>query len=54
MLAIFGSEAANLLQLDLTMVAFAIGLAVVSSIAAGLYPTWRACSITPASQLKSQ
>ncbi len=43
-----------MVQLDLTMVAVALVLALVSSIAAGLYPTWRACNIAPASQLKSQ
>lgn len=43
-----------LVQLDLTMVAVALVLALLSSLAAGLYPTWRACNIAPASQLKSQ
>lgn len=43
-----------LVQLDLTMVAVALVLALISSLAAGLYPTWRACNIAPASQLKSQ
>jgi putative ABC transport system permease protein len=43
-----------IVQLDITMVAVAILLAILSSVAAGIYPTWRACSIAPASQLKSQ
>ena len=29
-------------------------LAVVASLLAGLLPTWRACQVTPAIQLKSQ
>ncbi|MFT4677535.1 MAG: putative ABC transport system permease protein [Patiriisocius sp.] len=44
----------KLVQLDTTMVIVALLLALVSSIAAGLYPTWKACNIAPASQLKSQ
>jgi putative ABC transport system permease protein len=36
------------------MVLVALTIALLSSIAAGLYPTWRACNIAPASQLKSQ
>jgi putative ABC transport system permease protein len=52
--AIFGSEAANLMRLDLNMVVAAVVLAIASSIGAGLYPTWRACNIDPAAQLKSQ
>lgn len=39
-------------QLDWTMIAVTIGLAVVSALLAGLYPTWRACSVQPAAQLK--
>lgn len=41
-------------QLDVTMVAAAIGLSVVAALLAGLLPTWRACLIAPATQLKSQ
>jgi putative ABC transport system permease protein len=32
----------------------AIGIAVVSSLIAGLYPAWRVCKIPPATQLKTQ
>ena len=39
-------------HLDWTMVATTILLAVVSAVLAGLYPTWRACSVQPAAQLK--
>jgi putative ABC transport system permease protein len=44
----------HLARLDFTMVAAAIGLAVASALLAGLLPTWRACQIAPATQLKSQ
>lgn len=39
-------------QLDWTMVATTIVLAIVSALLAGLYPTWRACRVQPAAQLK--
>lgn len=51
---LFGDFVENLVELDWTMVLTAIGLAVVSALLAGLYPTWRACRIAPASQLKIQ
>jgi putative ABC transport system permease protein len=43
----------RLVNLDWLMVLTAIVLAIVSALAAALYPTWRACGIHPASQLKS-
>lgn len=39
-------------QLDWTMIGVTIALAVVSAILAGVYPTWRACRVQPAAQLK--
>jgi putative ABC transport system permease protein len=36
------------------MVVLAVILAIVSALAAALYPTWRAANITPASQLRLQ
>jgi putative ABC transport system permease protein len=51
---LLGDFAENLVGLDWLMVLTAIGLAIVSALLAGLYPTWRACRITPASQLKAQ
>lgn len=39
-------------QLDWTMVLVTIVLAIVSALLAGLYPTWRACRVQPAAQLK--
>lgn len=44
----------KLVSLDWVMVLTAIILAIVSALLAGLYPTWRACRIAPASQLKIQ
>lgn len=51
---LFGDFVENLVSMDWVMVLTAIGLAIVSALLAGLYPTWRACSIAPASQLKIQ
>jgi putative ABC transport system permease protein len=52
--SLYGDFIDDLAALDTTMVILALLLAVVSSVLAGLYPTWRACNIAPASQLKSQ
>ena len=49
---LFGEMVENLVGLDWVMVMTAIGLAIISALIAGLYPTWRACRIVPASQLK--
>jgi putative ABC transport system permease protein len=43
----------RLVQFDWVMISATIVLAVVSALLAALYPTWRACEIHPASQLKS-
>lgn len=51
---LFGDYVKNLVHLDWTMVFTAIALAIVSALLAGLYPTWRACSVAPAGQLKTQ
>jgi putative ABC transport system permease protein len=50
----YGDWIRDLAQLDFTLVAVAIGLAIVSALLAGLYPTWRACQVQPSVQLKSQ
>ncbi|MBX3690695.1 ABC transporter permease [Dokdonella sp.] len=39
-------------QLDWTMIAVTVVLAIISAVLAGLYPTWRACRVQPATQLK--
>ncbi|MEQ9561647.1 MAG: FtsX-like permease family protein, partial [Woeseiaceae bacterium] len=43
----------RLVRFDWVMVWATVALAVVSALVAALYPTWRACGIHPASQLKS-
>ena len=44
----------GLVTLDWIMVLTAMGIAIVSSMIAGLYPAWRVCKIPPATQLKTQ
>lgn len=44
----------KLVQMDWVMVMSAVILAIVSALAAALYPTWRACGVTPAAQLRIQ
>jgi putative ABC transport system permease protein len=44
----------GLVKLDWVMMLTAIGIAIASSIIAGLYPAWRVCKIPPAAQLKTQ
>ncbi|MDQ2821202.1 MAG: ABC transporter permease [Pseudomonadota bacterium] len=41
-------------HLDLEMLAMTVLLSLVAALLAGLLPTWRACQVTPAIQLKSQ
>lgn len=43
-----------LVTMDWQMVGLAVALAIVSALAAALYPTWRACSVSPASTLRIQ
>lgn len=45
---------AYLVKMDWTMVLAAVLLAVVSTLAAAFYPTWRACSLSPATTLRIQ
>src|SRR4029079_13969487 len=47
-------EFAVLAQMDWPMLAITLAVALVSSLLAGLLPTWRACQVQPALQLKSQ
>ncbi len=44
----------NLVHMDWTLVFIAMAIAVVSSLLAGLYPTWRVCQTPPATYLKTQ
>lgn len=43
-----------LVRMDWAMVGLAVALAIVSALAAALYPTWRAANIAPARQLRIQ
>jgi putative ABC transport system permease protein len=43
-----------LVSMDWIMVFYAVLLAIVSTLGAALYPTWRACSVSPASTLRIQ
>jgi putative ABC transport system permease protein len=45
---------AKLVRMDWVMVLAAVALAIASALAAALYPTWRACNVTPATQLRIQ
>jgi putative ABC transport system permease protein len=43
-----------LVTMDWQMVGLAVALAIVSALCAALYPTWRACRVSPASTLRIQ
>jgi len=45
---------AFLVTMDWTMVLAAVALAIVSALGAALYPTWRACNVSPATTLRIQ
>jgi putative ABC transport system permease protein len=47
-------EFAVLAKMDWVMLGITLAVAVLSSLLAGLLPTWRACQVQPALQLKSQ
>lgn len=44
----------ELARLDPFLVGVAILIALAASLVAGIYPTWRACSVAPAAHLKTQ
>ncbi len=48
------ADFAKVATLDWAMVMATILLAIAASLLAGLYPTWRACRVVPALQLKTQ
>ncbi len=54
LLALRSKAIAAVAQLDWQMVGAAILLSIISAVLAGLLPTWRACQVTPAWQLKAQ
>ena len=48
------SDSDHLASLNLDLLLITFGIAVVSAIIAGLYPTWRVCQLPPAGYLKTQ
>lgn len=50
----FNRNLAQLTHLDVPMLTVAVIVSVLAAIVAGLLPTWRACQVVPALQLKSQ
>ncbi len=44
----------KLVRMDWVMIFAAVALAIVSALLAALYPTWRVCNVTPATQLRIQ
>ncbi len=56
-LALIGMQSETLgvvAHMDPVMLALTIAMSIAAAVLAGLLPTWRACQITPAMQLKSQ
>jgi putative ABC transport system permease protein len=49
-----GKSMANLARMDWEMLGLTFVISVSAAMLAGLLPTWRACQVTPALQLKSQ
>ena len=50
----FDESISQITRIDGLMLATTIALSIVASLVAGLLPTWRACQVVPALQLKSQ
>jgi putative ABC transport system permease protein len=54
LISLQSEEMATVAKMDFPMLATTFGLSIAASILAGLLPTWRACQVTPALQLKTQ
>jgi putative ABC transport system permease protein len=54
LIAMQSKEMGNIAHMDWVMLAFTFVLSVFAAVLAGLLPTWRACQVAPAMQLKSQ
>lgn len=54
LIALQSKQLALVARMDWTMLGVTFLLAVAAAMLAGLLPTWRACQVTPALQLKSQ
>ncbi|MDT0604845.1 ABC transporter permease [Thalassotalea castellviae] len=51
---LYGEYMQGLATLDLNMMILAVTLSLLATLIAGIYPTWRACKVQPAHQLKCQ
>ena len=54
LISLQSEEMATIARMDWAMLALTLGLSLIASLLAGLLPTWRACQVTPALQLKTQ
>ena len=54
LIAMQSKQMGNIAHMDWVMLVFTFVLSVFAAVLAGLLPTWRACQVTPAMQLKSQ
>jgi putative ABC transport system permease protein len=54
LIAMQSDELKMVARMDWQMLLLTFAMALVSALVAGLLPTWRACQVTPALQLKSQ
>jgi putative ABC transport system permease protein len=54
LLARQSDEVAAVAHMDPVMLLATVAVAVLAAILAGLLPTWRACQVVPAIQLKTQ
>lgn len=54
LIAMQGKQTAAVAHMDWRMLGLTFAMSVGAAILAGLLPTWRACQVTPAIQLKSQ
>ncbi len=54
LISLQSEEMATVAKMDWPMLATTLSLSIVASLLAGLLPTWRACQVTPALQLKTQ
>jgi putative ABC transport system permease protein len=54
LIAMQSKQMGAIAHMDWVMLAFTFVLSVLAAVLAGLLPTWRACQVTPAMQLKSQ
>lgn len=54
LISLQSEEMATVAKMDWAMLGLTLCLSITASILAGLLPTWRACQVTPALQLKTQ